>query len=286
MTEQLHFSNNIDRLPPQNVEVEEVVLGGILFDPGAYERVADRLKPEMFYLLAHRDIYRAVVTLSSKDKPTDLISVANWLENNDLLPRVGGRSKLLALVNRTISAINIESLADIIADKHRRRQLIKVGSEIISLGFETQTDLQEVLELSESKLLDVCGGIFGDREPIPLADIMLDAFGRIEERHNGKKVGFPTGFYDLDGMLNGGLKPGKLIIVAARPGCGKSSFLGNVAINMAENGIPSVIFSLEMGTEEWGDRFISQDAKIESSVLQSGKLNGRDWESLSDLSSM
>ncbi|MBW4635391.1 MAG: replicative DNA helicase [Iphinoe sp. HA4291-MV1] len=280
------FSSNIDRLPPQNIEAEEAILGGILLDPEAYDRIADKLQPEMFCISAHRDIYQACRALAQKDKPTDLLSVINWLADYNLLARIGGRNKLTSLLDRTVSAVNIDALADLVADKYRRRQLIKAGNEIVHLGYETETDLQQVLERSESKLLEVCGNVFGETEPTALADIMVNAFQRIEERHQARledgKCGYPTGFYDLDVMLNGGFKRGKLITVAARPGCGKSSFLGNVAVNMATlYNFPSVIFSLEMDKEEWGDRFLSQDANIESSYLQTGRIGNHQWEPIS-----
>lgn len=273
-----NFSPDCDRLPPQNIEAEEAILGGILLDPQAYERVADKLTPHAFYIAAHRDIYQAMVRLTEKGKPTDLLAVISWLTDKDLLARIGGKNKLASLIEHTVSAVNIDALASLVAEKYKRRQLIKAGNEIAQLGYETETDLEQVLERSESKLLNVTGDVFGDTEPMPLASIMIDTFQTLEQRHNGESiVGHDTGFYDLDAML-GGLKPGKLITVAARPGCGKSAFLGNVALNMGYKNLPTVIFSMEMGKEEWGDRFLSLVTSIESNRFSSGRIGQSQWE--------
>jgi replicative DNA helicase len=280
MTDKLDFSANIDRLPPQNIEAEEAILGGILLDPEAYDRVADKLHPEMFYVSAHRDIYKALRSLAQDNKPTDLLAVINWLNDRDMLDRVGGRNKLATLVDRTVSAVNIDALAELVADKYLRRQLIKAANEVLRLGYETETELPEVLQSAESKILDVTGELLKTSEPAAIAMVMVDAFQRIEERHKGEGKGYPTGFYDLDSILTG-FKLGKLITVAARPGCGKSSFLGNIALNMGYSGIPSVIFSLEMDKEEWGDRFISQESGIDGARLQSGRISNTQWEPIS-----
>jgi replicative DNA helicase len=280
MTYQLDFSSNIDRLPPQNIEAEESILGGIMLDPEAYDRVADKLRPEMFYISAHRDIYKACQSLARDNKPNDLLAVINWLMDRDMLHRVGGRNKLATLVDRTVSAVNIDALADLVVEKYLRRQLIKAANEVLRLGYETKTELPIVLQRATESILDVTGEMFGSHEPVILGSIMIDAFQRIEERHEGEGKGFPTGFYDLDSVLTG-FKPGKLITVAARPGCGKSSFLGNIALNMGTVGIPSVIFSLEMDSSEWGDRFISQEAGIDGARLQSGRISDSQWEPIS-----
>jgi replicative DNA helicase len=284
MTE-LNFSCTIDRLPPQNIEAEETILGGILLDPNAFNRVCEHLDANAFYVAGHKDIYQACVALNATSKPIDLLTVAAFLKDNGLLEGVGGRNKLVELIERTVSAVNIDALSDLVMDKYRRRQLIKAANQILHLGYETETELPEILQRAESKIMDVSGDAFGETEPTTMADIMMSAYSRIEERSQAandcSKRGFPTGFYDLDAMLNGGFKRGKLITIAARPSCGKSSFLGNIAVNMGRAGFPCVIFSMEMDKEEWGDRFLSAEAGIESSHLQSGKFLGNQWEILS-----
>ena len=282
MTDHDFSPDGNDRLPPQNIEAEEAILGGILLDPQAYERVADKLVPEAFYIAAHSDIYQAMAQLAEKRKPTDLLAVIGWLADKDLLARVGGKNKLASLVDRTVSAVNIDALAVLVAEKYKRRRLIKAGNEIAQLGYEAATDLEQVLERSESKLLNVTGDVFGDTEPTPLASIMVDTFQTLEQRYRSENlVGHGTGFYDLDAML-GGLKPGKLVTVAARPGCGKSAFLGNVALNMGYKNLPTVIFSMEMGREEWGDRLLSLVTSIESGRFASGRIGEAQWEPIAE----
>ncbi|GAB1544798.1 replicative DNA helicase [Scytonema sp. NUACC21] len=279
-TDDFQFSS-IDRLPPQAVDVEEAILGGILFDPNAYERVAPRLKPEMFYITAHKDIYRAFQALVEDGLPTDMLSTINWLSDRNLLDRIGGRNKLATLLDRTVAAINIDALAQLVVEKYIRRELIRAGNRVVELGYQTETDLATVVDRAETAVLDLTGDLFGTHEPEALGSIMPTIFQKIEERHNGAtRTGIPCGFYDLDAML-GGFKPGKLYVVAARPGCGKSAFLGNLAVNMAASqDLPSLIFSLEMDKEEWGERLLAGEALIDSGYLQSGKISNTQWEPL------
>ncbi|MEO1559472.1 MAG: replicative DNA helicase [Cyanobacteria bacterium J06632_19] len=279
MTENLNFASS-DRLPPQNIEAEEAILGGILLDPEAIARVRDILVTEAFYISTHRNIYQATLELDNENKPTDLLAVVNWLENRDLLSKVGGRNQLATFVDRTVSAVNIDALAQLVMDKYHRRQLIKASGEIYGLAHDQTEEIGKQLERSSSKLLELNNSaIASSSEPIPMSYILVDAFERIEERSMGTTPpGITTGFYDLDKTL-GGFKPGKLITIAGRPAMGKSSFLGNLAFNISlQEQLPTVIFSLEMGKEEWGDRFLSQDASIESSNLQNGKVNKSEWD--------
>ena len=148
-------------LPPQNIEAEEAILGGIMLDPEAMTRISDayggkqRLVVEAFYISAHKDIYQAAVQLHATYQPTDLLSVTAWLADHNLLNHIGGRNKLATLVDRTVSAVNIDALTDLVMEKYRRRQLIKVGNEIVQLGYETQTELPLVLKLLKSGLLQL-----------------------------------------------------------------------------------------------------------------------------------
>jgi len=280
------FTPTRDELPPMNIEAEEAILGGLLLDPNAITRMADRLDYLAFMISTHGEIYQACLSLHAQNKPTDVLAVKSWLEDRGQLERVGGMTKLVSLVDRTVSAVNIDALADLVMNKYKRRQLIKAGNRIVQLGYAADMELPEAMEQAESELFAVTGDIYGATEPTSLADIMVDTYARIEERHTDggdRRKGVATGFYDLDILLNGGLKPGKLITIAARPGCGKSSFVGNIAINMAREGHPAVIFSMEMDKEEWADRFVSQDSGIESHLLQTGKLtHARQWEAVSE----
>jgi replicative DNA helicase len=223
MSEQLNFQvSNIDKLPPQNIEAEEAILGGILLDPEAMSRVSDRLITEAFYISAHRDIYQAALRLHGQSKPTDLLSVTSWLTDHDLLTRVGGRNKLASLVERTVSAINIDALAQLVMDKYTRRQLIKAGNEIVHLGYETETELPQVLDKAEQRIFGISQEKSSQSGLVHIADSLMSNFKDIEERNQGITLpGISCGFYDLDAMINGGFQRSDLIIIAGRPAMGK-----------------------------------------------------------------
>ncbi|MEH2089749.1 replicative DNA helicase [Nostoc sp.] len=221
MAEELSFQGDgSNRLPPQNIEAEEAILGGILLDPEAISRVSDRLLPEAFYISAHKDIYQAAVRLHAQGKPTDLLSVTSWLTDHELLARIGGRNKLATLVDRTVSAVNIDGLAGLVMEKYLRRQLIKAGNEIVHLGYETETELPQVLDQAEQKVF----GVTQERPQsglVHISDTLINNFQDIEDRNQGIALpGIPCGFYDLDAMTSG-FQRSDLIIVAGRPSMGK-----------------------------------------------------------------
>ncbi|QSV62170.1 MAG: replicative DNA helicase [Dolichospermum sp. DL01] len=221
MAEELSFQGDgSNRVPPQNIEAEEAILGGILLDPEAIGRVSDRLVPEAFYISAHTTIYQAALRLHTQQKPTDLLSITSWLTDNDQLTQIGGRNKLATLVDRTVSAVNIDALAGLVMEKYLRRQLIKAGNEIVHLGFETETELPIVLDSAEQKVFNVTqqktqSGL------VHIGDTLINTFQDIETRHQGIALpGIPCGFYDLDAMTSG-FQRSDLIIVAGRPSMGK-----------------------------------------------------------------
>ncbi|HEY9761838.1 MAG TPA: DnaB-like helicase N-terminal domain-containing protein, partial [Trichocoleus sp.] len=220
MVQNLNFEPVSDRLPPQNIEAEEAILGGILLDPEAISRVMEIMVPEAFYIGAHKDIYRAALDLHAKGRPTDLMSVTAWLKDNEKLEKVGGQSRLAQLVDRTISAANIDQYAALVMDKYTRRRLIQTGGEIVQLGYESGTLLEQVLDQAEQKLF----GITQDRPQSGLtatSDILIDTFAEIEQRSLGIVLpGIPCNFYDLDAMTQG-FQRSDLIIAAGRPAMGK-----------------------------------------------------------------
>jgi replicative DNA helicase len=268
------------RLPPQNIEAEEAILGGILLDPEAISRISDRLLPEAFYISAHKDIYQASVRLHAQGKATDLLSVTSWLTDHDQLARIGGRNKLATLVDRTVSAVNIDALAGLVMEKYLRRQLIKAGNEIVHLGYETETELPIVLDQAEQKVFSVT-----QERPqsglVHISNTLINNFQDIEDRNQGIALpGIPCGFYDLDAMTSG-FQRSDLIIVAGRPSMGKTAFCLNVAHNIAASyKLPVAIFSLEMSKEQLTQRLLASEAQIESSYLRSGRLSQTQWEPL------
>lgn len=183
-------------LPPQNIEAEEAILGGIMLDPDAIARVSDILISEAFYVTAHKDIYQAAVRLQTTCQPTDLLTVTAWLADHNLLNRIGGRNKLATLVDRTVSAVNIDALADLVMEKYRRRQLIKVGNEIVKLGYETQTELPTVLEQAEGKVFSVTQNQSDERCKVFSAqDMGFELFQKLEM---GSMAGDRMRFIDIE----------------------------------------------------------------------------------------
>ncbi len=230
-----------ENLPPQNIEAEEAILGGIMLDPQAITRVSEVLVPEAFYISAHKDIYTSTLRLHNQGKPTDLLSVTSWLTDQNLLMRIGGRNKLASLVDRTVSAVNIDALAELVMDKYLRRQLISVGNEIVQLGYQQEAELPAILDRSEQKLYQVSNQKFSTNTEHN-STITAAAYSDLE---NISPI-YPTGFYDLDELIVG-FEGGTLTLVAGRPSMGKSAIAMNLALQiMLLHQLPVVVFSLEM----------------------------------------
>ncbi len=279
--EQLNFQG-LGALPPQNIEAEEAVLGGILLDPEAISRVSDRLLAEAFYISAHKQIYEAALKLQSQGKPTDLLSITSWLTDHELLAKVGGKSKLVQLVDRTVSAINIDSLATLVMDKYLRRKLIQAGNDIVQLGYQTETELPIVLDRAEQKVFNITQ----DRPQqglIAIEHTLTDTFQELENRDREQALpGILSDFYDLD-ALTSGFQRSDLIIVAARPAMGKTALCLNIARNVATRykKMPVAVFSLEMSKEQLVQRLLASEAGIESQRMRSGRISQNEWEQLS-----
>jgi len=263
--------------PPQNLEAEEAVLGGILLDPDAIGRVADVLQPEAFYLGAHREIYRTALMLHSQGKPTDLTAMAAWLADTGQLEKVGGSARLMELVDRTLSTASIDQVARLVMDKYLRRRLIRSGNEVIQLGFDQSKPMEQVLDEAEQKIFAI-----SQEKPsqglTPTAEILTRTFEEIETRSLGTALaGLPVNFYDLDAMTQG-LQRSDLLIVAGRPAMGKTSIVLNIARNVAQlHDLPVCIFSLEMSKEQLTYRLLSMEVGIESGRLRTGRLHQEEW---------
>jgi replicative DNA helicase len=242
MAEELSFQGTgRDRLPPQNIEAEEAILGGIMLDHQAISRICDRLIPEAFYISAHKDIYQAALRLHSQSLPTDLLSVTSWLADHNLLERIGGRNKLATLVDRTVSAVNIDALAGLVMDKYLRRQLIKAGNEIVHLGYETEKELPIVLDQAEQKVFQLSNQTITNNTEHN-STINIAAY---EELDSDNPI-YPTGVHELDNLMLG-FEDGTLTIVGGRPSMGKSFISLFLAFQMILlHDLPVAIFSLEM----------------------------------------
>jgi replicative DNA helicase len=280
MVQNLKFDTVTDRLPPQNIEAEEAILGGILLDPEAIGRVMEILSPDAFYIGAHKDIYRAALDLHGKGQPADLMTVTLWLKDHDKLEHVGGQTRIAQLVDRTISAANIDQYATLVMDKYTRRLLIQSGGDIAQLGYDTSVPLEHVLDQAEQKLFGITqvrpqGGLTAT------SDILIDTFSEIEQRSLGVVLpGVPCGFYDLDAMTQG-FQRSDLIIAAGRPSMGKTAIVLNMARNIAAtHKLPVAIFSLEMSKLQLVYRLLSSEVEMESSRLRTGRIAQHEWEKL------
>lgn len=278
------FESAIGKLPPQNIEAEAAILGGIMLDPQAIARVKDSLRPEHFYLKAHSRLYDAMLKLHLKEMPPDLMVIVSYLADNDLLEIIGGRNKLVALINQTVGAVNIEALAELVMEKWQRRQLGELATLAHQMQYQSVEQLpmeQAILQLQQ-KLSELQQNQSSSKGLTHLAETLVGVYEDVEERSQGQKLpGTPCGFYDLDGMT-GGFQRSDLIIVAGRPSMGKTAFCLNIANNIAAAyKLPVAIFSLEMSKQQLGQRLLASEAGIEQSYLRSGRISYTQWEPLS-----
>ncbi|MEM6611605.1 MAG: replicative DNA helicase [Cyanobacteria bacterium P01_C01_bin.72] len=226
---------------PANIEAEEAILGGILFDSMAMSRVEPDLKVEAFYLQTHQEIYRAAVSLYRQQKPTDLMAITAYLDDRNLLVKVGGLPRLAQLLNRTVSAVNIDRYAELVNEKYVRRQLITSGHEIVELGYDNLSELEDVINDSQKKVFQV-GDLKMNSETDSTADISAACFNELE---NNNPI-YESGLYDLDDLMVG-FEPGTMTILAGRPSMGKSAIANYFTLQMAtQHKLPAVYFSLEM----------------------------------------
>lgn len=231
----------IEQFPPSCIEAEEAILGGIMLDPGAIDRVSDRLVEEAFYISAHKEIYQAALRLHSGGKPIDLLSITSWLTDHKKLDKVGGKSKLAQLVDRTVSAVNIDALAVLVMDKYLRRLLLLAGHEIAQLSCDTSTELEAVIDRIEQKIFRLSNQKFCSNTEHN-STITIAAYQELEST----SPIYPTGLDELDQLMVG-FEPGTLTIVAGRPSMGKSFIAAFLALQMILlHSLPVTIFSLEM----------------------------------------
>ncbi|MBW4548127.1 MAG: replicative DNA helicase [Symplocastrum torsivum CPER-KK1] len=273
------FANN---LPPQNVDAEESILGGILLDPEAIGRVAELLRAEAFYINSHKEIYKATLVLHNQGKPTDLMSVTTWLSDHELLEKVGGQSKLAQLVERTVSAVNVDRYAALVMDKYLRRQMIQAGNEIVQLGHETSIELETVLDQAEQKVFSISTQKASERYQLEdTSEMGISLFANIE---TGKRAGELVGWYDLE-ALTGGVHRKTLSVIGGATSMGKTQvMLGLGHAIMTELNQPVLFFSCEMDKDSINQRLLARLSGIHNSRLFKGPLPGGvkedEWELL------
>lgn len=262
------------RIPPQNLEAEQSVLGSLMLDREGIIKIADIITPDDFYDNRHAEIYRAMLDLYENRSSIDVLTVSNRLEEKNRLEDIGATTYLTTLVNSVPSASHIVHYARIIQRKSTLRKLITASNEINALGFKEEDQLEVLLDQAEQKLFGVSQK-FLKQNFVWVKDILDDTYQRIDELHRekGKLRGFPTGFADLDNLL-GGLQKSDLIILAARPSMGKTACALDVARHMAvKHKIPVGVFSLEMSKDQLVDRLLAAEAGVGLWKMRTGRLS-------------
>jgi|TARA_A200000159_G_scaffold153062_1_gene164617 replicative DNA helicase len=268
------------KIPPQALELEEAVLGAMLIDKKGVDEVIDLIQPEVFYKATHQTIFEAIFQLFQDSQPIDLLTVSSELRKKEKLESVGGEFYLVQLSQRVASSAHIEFHARIILQKFIQRSLIKISNEIIESAYKESTDVFDLLDEAESKLYDVTQGNI-KKSSESAQNLVLEAKKKIEEisKQDGLS-GVSTGFEKLD-KLTSGWQPSDLIIIAARPGMGKTALTLSMARNIAvTKQIPVAFFSLEMSSIQLITRLISSETGLSSEKLRTGKLADHEWQQL------
>ena len=268
------------KIPPQAIDLEEVVLGAMMVDKRGVDEVIDILHPEVFYKQAHQQIFEAIFMLFKEGLPIDLLTVSSKLKTQKNLELVGGDFYLIQLTQKVSSSAHIEFHARIIIKKFIQRSLIKISNEIIEDSYNESTDVFDLLDTAESKLYEITQGNI-KKSTISAQDLVIEAKKKIEEIANREGLsGIPSGFVKVD-KLTSGWQPSDLIIIAARPGMGKTAFSLSMARNISVlHNIPVAFFSLEMSSIQLITRLISSETGLNSEKLRTGNLEKHEWEQL------
>ena len=268
------------KIPPQAVDLEEAVLGAMMIDKKGIDDVIDILHPDAFYEIKHQEIYRVIYDLFQESKPIDLLTVSNALRKNAKLDLVGGDFHLIRLTQKVASSAHIEFHARIILQKYIQRRLISISSDIIENAYDETADVFDLLDNAEAKLFEVTQGNL-KKSSEGASELVKQALTKIQEISNKEGMsGLATGFTKLD-ALTSGWQPSDLIIIAARPGMGKTAFVISMAKNMAIDFNHAVaVFSLEMSSVQLITRMISSETGLTSEKLRKGNLEPHEWEQL------
>jgi len=265
------------RIPPHNLEAEQSLLGALLLDQEVMVKVGDVVRAEDYYQDSHRIIFETMVELFERHQPIDLLTLGNRLEEKGVLKQIGGRTILVELTNVVTTSAHVAHYAEIIAKKAALRRLLKAAGQITELGFDEEQDVDSVLDEAEQKLFSVSSN-FIKQTFVPLHSVLTEAFERIDELHKdkGKLRGVPTGFTGVDNLL-AGLQRSDLVILAARPSVGKTSFALDIMRAVAmKTKLPVGFFSLEMSKEQLVDRLICAEANVDLWKLRTGRLSEHD----------
>jgi replicative DNA helicase len=278
-----HEMNDLftERIPPQNIEAEQAVIGAIFLEPSALTLASELVMPDDFYRASHQKIYDCMLNLSDRGEPVDLVTVTSELANLKLLEEVGGVSYLSDIAGSVPTAANIEYYAKIVEEKSILRRLIRTATNIAQDGYTREDEVAGLLNEAEKQILEVSqrknSGVFQN-----IKDVLVKTYDNIETLHNrkGEVTGIETGFTELDRMT-AGFQRNDLIIIAARPSVGKTAFALNIAQNVATKARENVaIFSLEMGAEQLVMRMLCAEGNINAQNLRTGQLTAEDWSKL------
>ncbi|HEY6327080.1 MAG TPA: replicative DNA helicase [Candidatus Cybelea sp.] len=274
--------STIDRIPPHNLEAEMAVLGSVLVDREMFAAVGEIVRPSDFYAHVHETIFGVLYELYERGEPLDKITVGEELRRRNVLERVGGLSYISALMDTVQTAASARYYATIVREKSVLRSLIHAGTEITQLGYEGEVDVPAALDRSE-QLVYTIGERRGVTEFMPVSRLMKDAFDHIDRlfHQRGDRTGLTSGYRDVDTMTTG-FQPGNFVIIAARPGMGKTSFALNMAVAAARvEAQPIAFFSLEMSNSELIQRLICAEARISMNDMRRGNIKPHQWEDIS-----
>lgn len=271
----------LEKVPPQNLDAEQSVLGAMLIDKDAVVKAIEVLKPEDFYRDANGHIFKAVVNLFDRGEAVDLITLSEELRQIGLLDQIGGIAYVAGLANAVPTSANIEHYAKIVEEKSLLRNLIRVSTRIAQLGYEGEEDVESLLDKAEQMVFEL-----SQRKTyagmVPLKTVLMNTFERIEYLHQNKGgiTGVPSGFGNLD-KLTSGFQPSDLIILAARPSMGKTSLVLNIAQYASiRKKLPVAVFSLEMSREQLVTRMLCAEAMVDQQKVRTGQLSDDDWQKL------
>lgn len=270
----------IQKLPPQNIDAEEAILGAVLTNPISLTKIVDLISPESFYKPANKIIFDAVVYLFAKNQAIDIVTVSERLNESGKLDLIGGRAYINDLALNVVTTANIEYYAKIVQEKAIKRSLINAGSEIVEMAYDNYTT-EATLDNAEKLIFNIAQQKTST-DLIAVKDLVLTSYEKIEYRYNHRDelIGVPTGFYDLD-MMTSGLQKADLVVLAARPSMGKTAFALNIAQHVGLKAKKAVaIFSLEMPKEQLVQRMLCSEAEVDTQRLKTGNMQAKDWEKL------
>ena len=273
----------LGKIPPNDVDAEQAVIGSMLTDKDAVIAAIEVLKEEDFYREDNKTIYSAILNLYNRSEPIDIITLKSELTAMGMFDKIGGFEYIVGLPEKVPTTANVEKYINIVKEKSELRRLIKTANEIIEQGYDPTENIDDIMNNAEKKIFN----ILQDKDQkgySPIKDVLVDTFTELEQLYNQKQhvTGVPTGFIDLD-YKTAGLHNSDLVLIAARPAMGKSAFALNLATNAAvKANVPVVLFSLEMSKEQMVNRILCSEAMVDSNKVRTGKIDDEDWIKLAN----